>query len=386
MPPVFGGASRRAFIMASRFIDKGMPVQVLSTLPTTLATRAVRKPWVNYVHRRTNPRSDHAGRLSRTLDECLVLLRLLLRARWLARNFDVLHIFTSSLFSFYLVLLAKLTGKPVIYEMTLFGADDPVGVRDSARSSLAQRFKLRMMRYCDVFVPISPMLQRALETQSLVPIRRTSMIPNSFDATLFHPPSAEKRAELRVRLLGSDPDGPVFLFVGAFVQRKGFDTLLGLVDALLDEHPDSVFVLVGKDTKTREEETFARELDALVERRDAARQFRVLEFTDRIHEYFQATDVFLFPTRREGFANVILEAQACGVPVVTRLLPGITDYILEHDVTGKILDTEEIGPWLKAVEDVLDHEREFSARAVENAERFTEDAIDRQYFDLYTSM
>ena len=63
-----------------------------------------------------------------------------------------------------------------------------------------------------------------------------------------------------------------------------------------------------------------------------------------IEEYFAAIDVLVFPSHREGFGNVLIEAQAMGVPVVSYEIPGPIDAMVDN-VTGlfvKPYDTEDL--------------------------------------------
>ena len=59
----------------------------------------------------------------------------------------------------------------------------------------------------------------------------------------------------------------------------------------------------------------------------ALSRVRRLGVRDDAQRFLQVADVFLFPSRREGFGTAIIEAMACGVPCIVGELPGITDFI-----------------------------------------------------------
>jgi len=66
---------------------------------------------------------------------------------------------------------------------------------------------------------------------------------------------------------------------------------------------------------------------------------------------YRAADAFVFASREEGFGNVLLEAMAFGLPVVSRRLPGVTDSFVEHGRTGFLFDTSE--EYCAAVRDLV---------------------------------
>jgi glycosyltransferase involved in cell wall biosynthesis len=63
---------------------------------------------------------------------------------------------------------------------------------------------------------------------------------------------------------------------------------------------------------------------------------------DDVSRLLQAADIFVFPSRREGFGTVMIEAMACGLPCVVTHQPGITDFIFENDgATGTVVPQED---------------------------------------------
>jgi glycosyltransferase involved in cell wall biosynthesis len=59
----------------------------------------------------------------------------------------------------------------------------------------------------------------------------------------------------------------------------------------------------------------------------ALRRVRRLGVRDDADRFLKVADIFLFPSRREGFGTAIIEAMSCGVPCIVGELPGITDFI-----------------------------------------------------------
>jgi phosphatidylinositol alpha-1,6-mannosyltransferase len=136
-------------------------------------------------------------------------------------------------------------------------------------------------------------------------------------------------AEVRARL-GIRADAPVVVCTARFVRRKGQDTLVKAWPAVLQDVPDAVLLLVG-DGPDR------RRIERLVWRRQVEDS---VIFTgsvpwEEVPAYTDAGDVFAMPVRSrwfgleaEAFGIVFLEAQACGLPVVSGASGGASEALL----------------------------------------------------------
>ncbi len=144
---------------------------------------------------------------------------------------------------------------------------------------------------------------------------RIEVIPNGVNDTRFAPklrkrlrPDARRRLDLA--------DAPTALFVGHDFKRKG---LLRAVDMLA--HFDSAVLLVlGADPNDRRIRSFVEERIAEADLRQRVRFLGSHEDVERI---YAAADLLIAPSLYEGFCLAVLEALACGLPVVgtPRALP-----------------------------------------------------------------
>jgi len=149
---------------------------------------------------------------------------------------------------------------------------------------------------------------------------------NGVDIEHFSPGPSDVRARL-----GIPSDAPVIGFAGRLTRDKGLPELLVAFDAILHVEPSARLLLVG---------WFDGAEDALGE--DLCNH---IASHPRIHHtgfvrdtspYYRAMDVFVLPTWREGFPNVVLEAAASGVPVVTTFSTGARDSVVP-EVTGLLV-------------------------------------------------
>jgi glycosyltransferase involved in cell wall biosynthesis len=179
----------------------------------------------------------------------------------------------------------------------------------------------------------------ALVTKAGVDASRTSVVLNG-----PHPscsPEAEPAADVEAaRLLGPAGRATEVLHVGSTIARKRIDVLLQVIAAVRRRRPDLRLVRVGGPF-TAEQRALVRELgieDAIV----------VLPFLDRstLAAVYRRTALVLLPSEREGFGLPVLEALACGTPIIA------SDIEALREVGGTAVEycaPEDLEAWTAAV-------------------------------------
>ena len=143
-----------------------------------------------------------------------------------------------------------------------------------------------------------------------VPRSRVTVVRNGIDGTVFNPGDAPRPPRAgRTLKVGS---------LGRLVTMKGFDVLLAAVPEVLRHHT-AEFAIVGEGPERGSLEAAAAGLPvtlpgALLEPREVA-------------SFLRGLDLFVLPSRSEGLPNVVLEAQSCGVQVVTTSAPGMAEAV-----------------------------------------------------------
>ena len=145
---------------------------------------------------------------------------------------------------------------------------------------------------------VSSVVQRYFER--FVAFRKPALrIPNGVDTDLFHPVEESVRRQLRVRI-ASGGEGPLLLFVGRFVEKKG----LHLLQRLAHDLPQARWIFAGWGPL----DPSGWGLPNVVVRRNLAREELV--------PLYQAADLLVLPSVGEGFPLVAQEAMACGTPAL----------------------------------------------------------------------
>jgi len=149
---------------------------------------------------------------------------------------------------------------------------------------------------------------------------------NGVDVARFAPGFSNLRHSLDLPL-----NAPVVGFVGRLTRDKGLPELVEAFDSILAASPDVHLLLVG---------WFDASEDALNdELRSRIRNHPRIHLTGFVADtapYYRVMDLMVLPTWREGFPNVVLEAAASGIPVITTLATGSRDAVLP-EVTGLLI-------------------------------------------------
>jgi glycosyltransferase involved in cell wall biosynthesis len=185
------------------------------------------------------------------------------------------------------------------------------------------------------------------------------VIHNGVDLSHFKPVGME---EARYRL-GLPTDSKIVLFVGQGTRRnlfKDYETMERALTRLAPEYPDRLlFVCLGEERKNE---------------RLGGIEIRFIEYQsklDMVASYYQAADLYLHAARADTFPNVVLEALACGTPVVATAIGGIPEQI-EDGVTGFLTppgDSEAMAARTAQLLRDADMRRRFAENAADSARR-----------------
>jgi glycosyltransferase involved in cell wall biosynthesis len=198
---------------------------------------------------------------------------------------------------------------------------------------------------------------------------------NGVDSARFRPLSDCERAELLLQW--SWRGSPIFGFVGRLTPAKGLEFLMRLWPHIRRRWPESVLLVVGAEDRNR---PLLPEQTRWLSSASGVQLIGHVEDTSR---YFQIMNVHLFPSLREGFGNVAIEAGACGVPTVASPAVGTLDSVIDG-VTGRLVP-RGVSAWIDAIDGVLGWQKEAHRRRIsqEVLERFEQRFVWSNLADEY---
>lgn len=257
---------------------------------------------------------------------------------------------------FYTVLAAKWARVPII----LHGEHgrDTASYESNWKRILACRI---LSRWCDRITAVSKDLIELVETTWSVPGWKIEYFPNGIDLQRFKPDINREAAR---RALGVASHK---LLIGSIVGKvrpvKDLQTLLRAFSIVIRHRPEATLVLVGQGLDDPE-------LQSVLSDHQLEDFVHLLPHRAHVQEVYPALDIYANTSLYEGMSNTILEAQACGVPVVATRVGG-TPTIIRDGLNGLLVSP---GKPEKVAEAILHlaGDEELRSQLAANARRYVE--------------
>lgn len=352
-PPTIGGAQTVLDQLARNLVARGHRPVVVAP--------AAREPWDD--RRLGYPVVRYRRPLSKRFAVRAILPRL--AALHVRHRFDLVHCHTAYPHAYVASTLRRLLDLP--YVVRPHGADVLPGEEIRSSRRLDGRMRKGLLS-ADAVIAQGEHLRGVIADVG-VAARRIHVVNNGVDVTAFR--SSEPFAHPRPYLLG----------LGGLVPHKGFDLLLRAYARLPSPRPDLLIAGDGPE---------AASLSALSRELGIAEQVRFLGVVtgDRKVGLYRSASLFVCPSRREPFANVILEAFASGLPVVATDVGGNRELV--RDGTNGLVCSPESADGLAAALHAVLSSPELAKRlrdgAVETAPLHDWSHVVLKYLAVYQSV
>lgn len=205
----------------------------------------------------------------------------------------------------------------------------------------------RLVSTVDGVLAVSRFSADKFASWSGVPSESCTILPNCVDLARFTPQERDRGLAARYGIVSDK----VIMTLGSLSskeRRKGFDEVLEAIPQLINRHSKLKYMIVGSGP----------DQGRLMRRAEALGVADRVVFTGRIAEdekvaHYSLADIFAMPSVGEGFGIVLLEAAACGVPVVGSNADGSRE-ALRDGLLGRLVDPDKPEELVEAVGHMLD--------------------------------
>ena len=176
-------------------------------------------------------------------------------------------------------------------------------------------------------------------------------------------------------------DGFTFVFVGRIVRDKGINELISAFDRLHQEHSDTHLVLVGP-----QEGHLDPVLPKTLQRINMGNGIESVGSQKDVRPFYAQADALVFPSYREGFPNVVIEAGAMGLPSIVTDINGSREIIIDGK-NGVIIPPRDEEALYQAMKQFVTHPNEVASMAANArpliASRYEQDYVRQCLYDFY---
>lgn len=271
-------------------------------------------------------------------------------------RYDILHTHSSKA-GFLGRLSARLMGVKVVIHTPhyfCFIAEDMSRVKKFFYFYLEKFAAL----FCDKIIAVSESQRQDIIKSGLVNSRKVITIENGVDIYKFSNNGfdiSKKKQEL-----GLDNRSIILGTVGILIERKGQRYLIEAVSELIKEGFDVHLIIAG-------EGILRKDLDTLSDNLGLNGRIKLLGFREDIPQILSLMDIFVFPSLWEGMSLALLEAMACGLPVISTEVHGAVD-LIQDNKRGILVEKKDVQGLVRAIRYLISnrkHAKEMGQEAKE---------------------
>jgi len=288
---------------------------------------------------------------------------------------DILHV--HSIYSLF-GISCILTGKKVIGKIT-----NSIGTRE--QNKLAKILKCFILKKINKIVAVSN--QTKLEMEKIgFSNSQLFFIPNGVDIDQFKRLNNFEKTILRKKL-NLPLTKLIATFSGRLVKQKGLDVLLKAINEVIKEFPDFHLIISGAgELQDNSEENVLKQF---VSENNLGTSVTFIGNVYNWVDYLNASDFFFFPSRWEGLPNALLEAAACGLPIIASNIGGNVD-IIKDSYNGLLFESENSKELAEKIIYLIKN-KNLQQELGDNARKtviknFSFEFITKKYLEIYSSL
>jgi glycosyltransferase involved in cell wall biosynthesis len=251
----------------------------------------------------------------------------------------------------------------------------PVVVTEHSSDFPAQRlngFQLWKARHvferATLVLPVSQHLGQTIASCGIE--AEFAVVPNVVDPALFYPPLDRHPLSAPLRLL----------FVGSLIARKGLDVLLAALEQAHDQLPDWHLDIVGQGKQRQHLEELAERLHL-----GSRTTFHGRQLKSDVAGFMRAADLLVLPSLAENAPCVLIEAMACGLPVLASRVGGVPEIV--DPASGRLVHPGDVEGLARALTEMIETLPTYSPLTiVQRAQRYSPSVVGSELDLIYRAV
>ncbi|TKC08193.1 glycosyltransferase family 4 protein [Pedobacter polaris] len=200
--------------------------------------------------------------------------------------------------------------------------------------------KLKALKRLDKIIAVSHFTAEKIKEIHGIDPEKIEILNNSLDPFYYFPSNFNKPKSLLTRY-GLNEDHQVLLSLcrlSSSEKYKGYDNTMAIIPNLIKKNPNLIYLIAGKP-----DEEERHRIENLITKLQIKKYVKLIGFVDEaeISDHFLLSDIFVLPSKKEGFGIVFIEALASGLNVVAGDKDGSVD-ALQNGALGKLVNPDDM--------------------------------------------
>lgn len=357
--PKIGGSEKQLLTLAKTLKKKGMHITILTQrydreLPKHDTVEGVP------IHRLPVAGAGIWASISFMISLCYYLAKN-------RKHINIIHVSLASSPAVVAVFVGWMVKKKVIIKL---GGGSHYGDIRTSRKTIPGRMKLAFLRFSNAFfIAVSSEIRDEL-IHAGFNLQNIICIPNGVDTDIYYMVGEKEKKNLRESYAMPD-DAVIFMFSGRLVEGKNIDGLLDIWVLSKPKERNMVLLIIGDGPERIRIKDKIQSLDV----RDT---IIMKGFRGRIEEWYKLSDVFISLSLSEGLSNSVLEALACGLPVISTRVGGIHE-IIKHGEEGILIQDYRKDAISETISMLAEHHAQRKSMGEKAAQKI------RQYYSIHST-
>lgn len=338
-PPDFGGELRICIERFHSLAQRGYQIHTLTAGKPGCPSND--KYGRLTIHRSPVVGISRFARILRRIVYSVFVLFVLVTRKYDKVHFGSLNVLGANfegLLGYIFTLVIKIRRKESIWVHSLSDTEEQAIIFNG----LSGKFRFLYLKNVTHIIGVSPMLHKGL----IKFFPQSKLIPYGIRNDIFYPLTSFDRTNFRKEHGSISENEVIFTFMGTLSKRKGFDQLAEVFASEAKKNPNWRLWVIGPRNRVENQnidETEVKELTStLLPCSNQVKYWGRIDSREELALILGSSDIFVFPTLREGMPISPMEAMASGLPVIISYIKGVTDLANIDGETGLFIQPNNI--------------------------------------------